>query len=257
VQPRLSAFLNLNEGLVLEGAVGRFAQMPSLPVSVPGFESFGLKSLGLQTSDAASLGLQATGLGWQTSMTGFFQRMRLSDITNIEIEGMNPTRENYLEMRDGTSYGVETLVRKRNEGRAYGWLAYTLSWSRHAVHGVVGPSDFDQRHVLNVVGGYRLDHGLTVGGRLHLHTGRYAPIFGKPTQETPDTYRRLPTYAQLDLRVARHFVFDRLLMDLFLDLGNVAFQKEVIEWARDPATGQVEQRTLHIILPTIGVHIVY
>ena len=254
VQPRLAAFLTLSDHLSLQGALGRFAQMPSLPVSVPGFESFGLASLGLQRSDAASLGVVVTQGPWDLSITGYLQLMKLSDIRNIELEGMNPTRPDYLVLRDGTSYGVETLLRKRNEGRAFGWLAYTLSWSRRTVDGVVGPSDFDQRHVVNLVGGYRLDHGYTLGGRMHFHTGRYAPIFG--TDAEPARSSRLPSYFQLDVRAEKRFVFDKVLADLYVDLGNVLFQREVIEWGRDKM-GEVEPRTFHIILPTIGLHVMY
>jgi len=257
LEPRLSAFLSLTDHLGLQGAIGRFAQMPSLPVSVPGFESFGLQSLGLQRSDAASLGVTASAGPWELGVTGYLQRMTLTDIRNIELEGMNPTRPDYLVLRDGTSYGLETLLRKRNEGRTFGWLAYTLSWSRRTVDGVVGPSDFDQRHVLNLVGGHRLGRGVTLGGRVHLHTGRNAPIYGRPVPEDPDTSRRLPTYFQLDLRAEKRFVFDKVIADLFLDLGNALFRQEAIEWRRDENTGVVRANVFHIILPTIGLHLVY
>ena len=58
-QPRLDVAFQATDRLTLRANGGRFAQMPSLPVSVAGFEAFGLADLGLQTSLGGSLGFEA------------------------------------------------------------------------------------------------------------------------------------------------------------------------------------------------------
>ena len=79
--------------------------------------------------------------------------------------------------RDGRAYGVELLLRRADTGRLFGWLAYTLSWSqRYDDSGVLGRSDWDERHILNLVAGRRLGRNYTVGARFHLNTGRWAPV---------------------------------------------------------------------------------
>src|SRR5262249_30358551 len=137
--------------------------------------------------------------------------------------------------------------------RFFGWLAYTLSWSlREDDGGVLGQSDWDQRHLLNLVAGYRLRGGISVGARFHYNTGRHAPIIGALE------YQQLPAFYQLDLRAERRFVLDRFLIDLYADFANVTDTREVVQVVRayDPNTSQPydQQQSLRFILPTIGLH---
>ena len=172
--------------------------MPSLPVSVPGFEAFGLADLGAQTSLGGSLGVETRLPGRLTlSVTGYYQKLRVSDVRNIDIEQNDPTAPDFLVARDGRAYGAELLLRRADTGRFFGWLAYTLSWSqRYDDSGVLGRSDWDERHIVNLVAGARLGRNYTVGARFHLNTGRWAPVFLSPGGD----YQQLPAYYQIDLR---------------------------------------------------------
>jgi hypothetical protein len=256
IDPRVDFLLRATDTLSFKAGAGRSAQMPSLPVSVAGFESFGLRSLGLQTSLGGSLGVEArTRAALTVSATGYYQRLRLTDIRNIEIASMDPTSPSYLVARNGESYGLEVLARRGERERLYGWLAYTLSWSlREDDNGVLGLSDWDQRHILNAVAGYRLRGGYSVGARFHYHTGRRAPVFNSGGQ-----YAQLPSFYQLDLRADRRFVLDRFVIDVFLDFANTTLTREVVQVVRpDVALGSPPapdvQQGFRIILPTVGVH---
>src|SRR6185312_4373506 len=211
LEPRLDVLYKISEALALRADGGRYAQMPSLPVSVPGFEAFGLHDFGAQTSIGGSLGAEMHLPGQLTlSVTGYYQQLHVTDVRNIDLEMTNPTATNFLAVRNGLAYGAELLLRRADIGRFYGWLAYTLSWSeRYDENGVLGRSDWDERHILNLVAGYRLGRSYTLGARFHLNTGRWAPVFGG------GTYQQLPTYYQLDLRAERRFVFDRFVMDVY------------------------------------------
>jgi hypothetical protein len=229
--------------------------MPSLPVSVAGFEAFGLADLGLQTSLAASLGVETElPRDFTLGVTGYAALLRLTDVRDIDLATIDPGAPDFLVSRRGRAYGAEVLLRKADRGRMYGWLAYTLAWSlREDDSGVFGRSDWDQRHILNLVAGYRLRGGYSVGARVHVNTGRQAPVVG-----SGGDYKQLPTYYQLDLRVERRWVFDRFVMSLYADFANATLTREVVQvvYEYDPSTmmnGPVD-RDFHLILPTIGIH---
>jgi hypothetical protein len=253
-EPRLDVRFQATPAVALRANAGASAQMPTLPVSVPGFEAFGLADLGVQTARGGSLGVEAALPGDLTaSVTGFYQLLRLTDVRDIALSSVNPTSPSYLVARNGRSMGAEVLVRRPDRGRLFGWLAYTLSWSqREDENGVLGRSDWDQRHILNLLAGYRLPGGYSVGARFHYATGRLAPIF-----ESDGQYQQLPDFYQLDLRAERHFVLDRFLLDVYADVANVTRTREVVQLdERDSVTGQptAQQDAFSIFLPTVGVH---
>ena len=196
----------------LKAQIGRFAQTASLPVAVPGFESFGLGTFGTQTSARARWGSSSPfGEALALDVTSYYQRMLLTDLASVF--NYDPSDKSVLlELRDGESYGVEVMLRRPQTHRFYGWLSYTLSWSQR----LVGPSearawsDWDQRHVLNLVGGFRFRGGYSLGARFHLNTGRPYPVFDDDNPGPPE-YIRLPTFYQLDLRGDRRFVFDKYI----------------------------------------------
>ena len=87
VEPRLDVLLKVSDTLSFRVDGGRYAQMPSLPVSVPGFEAFGLADYGAQTSLGGSLGFEKRLPGHLTlGVTGYYQKLRLTDVRNIDID---------------------------------------------------------------------------------------------------------------------------------------------------------------------------
>jgi hypothetical protein len=258
LEPRLDVLLHVTDALALRADGGRYAQMPSLPVSVPGFEAFGLKDYGAQTSVGGALGVEVKlPVHLTLGVTGFYQKLRLTDVRNIDLEqGQSATAPDFLVSRDGRAYGAEVLLRRADTGRLYGWIAYTLSWSqRYDDNGVLGRSDWDQRHILNVVSGVRVRRGYSFGARFHLNTGRWAPVVHSPGG---GDYQQLPTYYQLDLRAERRFIFDRFVMDVYADIANVTDNTEVLQldyvYSAYGAKGMVAQDVVKFTLPTIGLH---
>jgi hypothetical protein len=229
--------------------------MPSLPVGVPGFDGFGLKTYGLQRSRQGSVGLE-TGLGSREGAdlsldtSVFYQRLHVSDMRSSL--SLDPQSRDFLETRDGESYGVEIMLRRPMRHRLYGWISYTLSRSLRVVDGVISPSDWDQRHVMNLVAGYRLPRGYAVSSRFHYNTGRPYPLWDRRTSWVD--YHRLPAFPQLDLRGDKRFVFDRYLMDVYVELVNSTMSKEVFDERRQ-ADGTLTQRSFRLVLPSIGMHV--
>jgi hypothetical protein len=253
--PRLSLRYRVAGDTWLKGNIGQFSQMPSLPVGVPGFESFGLTDFGLQRSRQGSVGVE-TGIGdregadLSLDTSVFYQRLHVTDLRSSL--SLDPQERDYLEMRDGQSYGFEVILRRPMRHRFYGWLSYTWSRSYRVVDGVIAPSDWDQRHVLNLVAGYRLPRGYSVSGRFHYNTGRPYPLYDKHSNLVD--YHRLPAFPQLDLRGDKRFVFDTYVMDVYIELVNTTLSREVYDQRRY-ADGSSSSRGFRLVLPSIGVHV--
>jgi hypothetical protein len=250
--PRLTVRVRPGGDVWLKSSVGRYAQMASLPVAVPGFEGFGLQSYGTQTSLQGSLGVEAPlGQGLSFEVTGFYQRLRLTDLQSIFKYDIG--RLNVIELREGESYGLEVLLRRSLTKRLYGWLAYTLSKSDRLVgfYRIKAASDWDQRHIVNLVLGYRLHGGWAASTRVHYNTGRPYPVNDERAFRVD--YHRLPPFFQLDLRLDRQFVFDRFLLSAYVELVNTTLSREVFDM-RVQEDGTLTDRSYRIVLPSIGVH---
>jgi len=240
----------------IKATVGQFSQMPSLPVGVPGFESFGLATYGLQRSRQASLGFESAledrlGIDLNLDTTLFYQRLHLSDLRNSLIP--DPQTPDLLEPREGESYGIEFMVRRPMKHKLYGWLAYTLSRSVRRVDGIVVPSDWDQRHILNLVVAYRWPRNYSTSMRFHYNSGRPFPLFDKRVGDVVG-YVNLPSFTQLDLRADKRFLFDSFILDVYVELVNSTRSREVFEIKLE-GSGAVTENYYRLVLPSIGVHL--
>ncbi len=183
--------------------------------------------------------------------TGFYQRLRLTDLQSIFQP--DPERADVVATRDGESYGIELLLRRSLTKRLYGWIAYTLSKSDRLVgyYRVKAASDWDQRHIVNLVLGYRFHGGWAASGRVHYNTGRPYPVSDDRSFRVD--YERLPPFFQLDLRVDRQFVFDRFLLAAYLELVNTTLSREVFALTRQ-SDGTRNENGYRIVLPSLGLH---
>jgi hypothetical protein len=246
--PRLAARLALDEKTWLMGSGGRFSQAPSLTVQIPAAENFGLALYGLQTAWQGSLGFGTRYMpGVEVEVTGYLQRYVLTDLRDPALINPDPLASDFLVRRDARSYGMEVMIRRPASERLHGWISYTLSQSQRALGGVIGPSDWDQRHILNAVLGYRLGR-YELGARGHLNTGRPVLVNG----DQAETFVRLPTFCQLDLRAERRILFDAFTLNVYVELVNATLSREVYELDQQP-TGDLSQRSLRVVLPAIGI----
>jgi hypothetical protein len=252
--PRVLVRLRVGAHDWLKAAAGEFSQTPSLPVGVPGFESFGLASNGLQRSRQASLGFESAlderlGLDVNLDTSLFYQRLHLTDLKNSLIP--DPEASDLLEPREGESYGLELMIRRPMKHKLYGWLAYTLSRSLRVVDGIIVPSDWDQRHILNLVVGYRWPRNYSTSVRFHYNSGRPYPLYNNTSVEE---YINLPGFSQLDLRCDKRFIFDKFVMEAYLELVNSTLSREVFD-VKKQTNGAVYENYYRLVLPSAGVHI--
>lgn len=247
MSPRLDARLRLGEGMWLKANGGRFTQLPALPLALPAIEGLALGRLGLQTAWQGSAGLEAAlpvRLSVDTNL--FVQRAALSDIRDKE-NGSSIVLDDFLTKRQALAYGAELMVRRPATERLYGWLSYTLSWSLRAYEGgVVAPGDWDQRHVLNLVVGWRVGAN-TLGARFHTRSGRLVEVSGR----SPPDRRRLPAFYELDLRAEHRYTFDVFVLDLYAEVVNTTLTREVVG-LRDER-GAFVREGYRLFLPSLGV----
>ncbi|MBD3167207.1 TonB-dependent receptor plug domain-containing protein [bacterium] len=125
----------------------------------------------------------------------------------------------------GWARGVELTLQKRfSEVPWYGLLAVSLNESKfRAQDGVLRPSSFDQRVLLNVGGGYILSEKWEISGKFRFATGRpYTPFNPDGTQDVEDyNSRRLDPNHSVDLRVDRRWFFSNYTIIGYIDVQNV------------------------------------
>jgi TonB family protein len=134
----------------------------------------------------------------------------------------------------GLVYGTELLVRYKPDSHFFGWLAYSLSRSvrRDAPGQPLRLFQYDETHVLTVVGSYKLGHGWELGARFRLVSGYmdtpeqygyYDESVGtyNALQAFPQFGTRLPLFTSLDLRVDKSWRFRWGTVGAYLDVLNV------------------------------------
>jgi hypothetical protein len=164
----------------------------------------------------------------------------------------------------GYAYGLE-LIARRNVGRWTGWFSYTYarSYRRNPTKMTdYRPYVLDQPHSLTLVGTTMVGKHWRIGGRFRYTTGNpYTPVAGAYVDSSRDWVpvdgallsKRLPDFAQLDLRVDRVWKRPWGVMNLYIDLQNVTNRRnaEGITYNDDFSTASYTRGLP--IFPSIGV----
>ena len=284
VDPRLLVREQIRQSISLRQSIGVYHQAPDPPIPIPGIENIGLED-GLQRNVQGSFGWQWRFADrFELTQDGFVGR--LSNMQDYELtqglgQGGDPSTadelDDYIVRVSGWSWGVESMLRLIPDGKLYGWLAYTLSWSiRDYPLGGWAPATWDQRHILNAVLGWSINRKWRIGGRLHVNSGRpYTTRAQLPNGMLEDLSSaltehrndaRLPAFMQLDVRVERIFTLRDARLHLYLDLANANFAREVLRCDSLSLTntadvqvinGCVNPQAIRYILPALGLRAVF
>jgi hypothetical protein len=240
IDPRLLIRERVIPRLWLKQTLGIYHQPPSFPIPIPGIESFGFER-GLQRNTQGSAGYDLALVDGKLLLSQDVYLGRLSNLQDYELAAATDGTadagvdelEDVIALIDGWAYGVETMLKLDASLKMFGWAAYTLSRSTRDFE-TAGrrPSNWDQRHIINVVLGYRFSHKWNVGGRIHYHTGRpwTSPQTGQDAVTALNSNRnnaRLPPFFQLDLRVERVWRWPDWQLSLSLDVSNSTYSNEV------------------------------
>ncbi|MGC6419041.1 MAG: TonB family protein [Bradymonadia bacterium] len=236
VDPRITArFELLKDETAIKAGVGLFSQRPSPDESD---KDFGDPDIEFERAVHVSVGVEQklTEL-LEIDVVGFYKHLYnlIRPVTQSGIEDVFAAEpERRLENNGmGRSYGLELLFRHAPSERFFGWLSYTLMRSERRQDDGSGyrPFDFDQTHVLTVLGQYKLTNTWEVGARFQYSTGRpQTPFTGSVYNSDTDSYEgipgepnsaRVPPYHRLDLRVDRNWIFDTWILSAYFEIQNV------------------------------------
>ena len=249
LQPRFAARYRLNPALSLKASYTNMVQYLHLLTN----SSLGLptdlwvsttENVAPQRSEQLAVGAtQSLREGmYEVSLEGYYKRM--NNLITYR-EGANylfqngETWENKVVAGDGTSYGVELFVNKK-QGKLTGWLGYTLSytnrWFDAIDNGRVFPFRYDRRHDVSLLVSYTLpkDRLLSftfvyaTGNAITLPTARYQGVL-PPSWE----------YATFD----QNAFADRVLLGQRNGYRMPDYHRVDISYQRKKETKRLNQRT--------------
>ncbi len=209
-----------NPRTTLKGGAGLFTQPPSPQETNVVFGQPGLSSnrayqyeVGVEHEFSRQI---------EGSVEGFYKLL-----DHLVVAGLGNTGS-------GDIYGGEAFLRYKPDERFFGWLTYTLSRSerRDAPGLPITLFQYDETHVLTILGSYRLGRGWEVGARFRLASGyMYTPeTYGfydenigtyQALQSYPALGSRLPLFHALDIRVDKTWKRPWGTFGMYLDVINV------------------------------------
>ena len=262
--PRLTVRYQLTKPVALKAGVGLFYQEPDVQNGQTD-KNFGNPDLKAERAIHYSAGVE-----WKPrehinlDVTGFYKDLSnwVSSTTALRPDGTPLRLDNN---GAGRVYGMEVVARHEMTKKFTGWLAYTLSRATRRDSGstTYRPFEYDQTHILTLFGTYQLPRNWQIGSRFRLVSGDpTTPVTGSVYNASIDRYSalygakysdRLPPFAQLDLRVDKRWIFNRWMLNAYLDLQNVLNRAnpEAIQYNYDFTKSQVRQGLP--IYPIIGL----
>ncbi len=226
LEPRLTARYQALPWLAPKLAVGLYHQAPT-PFDIS--RVFGNPDLTPETGVHYVAGVDVDPTSTlHVEVEGFYK-----DLRHLIVRGERLGDPLLVNDGVGRVRGVEILLRQELAHDFFGWISYTLSRSERRDHPDTAWRRFqyDQTHILTLVGSYLLPRGWQVGLRFRYVTGnpttpvagayydsnvdRYVPIWG------PVYSARLGSFNQLDVRFDKTWTYDRWRLSLYLDLQNV------------------------------------
>ena len=234
VEPRLTARYALpGTDVSLKGGVGLFYEEPQFDETD---DVFGNPGLGAERAIHYSLGGE-----WKPKKfllfdgTVFYKDMAdlVSPTERVRMDGDKVVPLIYDNGGVGRVMGFELLVRHDFSSNFMGWVAYTLSKSERQDSGTSGYRlfDFDQTHILTIVGSYKLPRNWEASGRFRFVSGNpRTPVVGSTYDASRDVYQpmygatnsdRNGSFHQLDLRLDKKWIYDAWMLNFYVDLQNV------------------------------------
>ena len=242
--PRLSGRFGLRREFpktTLKTGVGVYHQPPQFQQAIPPLGTEGVES---NRAIHYALGLeQEVTTQLDASVEGFVKQLDNQVVGRASAEA---TALEYDNQGVGYAAGGEFLLRYKPDDRFFGWVAYTLS--RSVRQNAPGEEEFlvnfDQTHILTMIGSVQLGHGWELGARFRLVSGNIidpvvcdpqvpgcnplrtnALFHGATGAYTPipigNNSERLPVFHSLDLRVDKKWKFKYWAFSVYLDIQNV------------------------------------
>ncbi|MFS4415505.1 TonB-dependent receptor [Maribacter sp. 2307ULW6-5] len=287
LSPRLGLSYEFRENWKLNGSLGRYFKIP--PYTMLGFrnnqQELVNQNLDYTRSDHYVLGIEhILGPAANISVEGFYKNyedypVSVADGVSIANKGGGFEvlgNEEVQSVGRGRTYGAEFQFQQKLTNNFYGILSYTYFFSEFTGfdRDVYLPSVWDSRHLVSMVGGYKLKRNWEISARYRFAGS--APFVPTDQARTLAVYpdivldytrlgeEELGIFSQLDVRVDKKWNLKNLSLDVFIEvqnlLGQVNPQPPEFGLNRDASGAVVQPRSLVAIMqdsgqaiPSIGV----
>ncbi|HEX5743088.1 MAG TPA: TonB-dependent receptor [Flavobacteriaceae bacterium] len=250
LSPRFSASYSISDQLTVNFNTGRYYQLP--PYTVLGYRNNlnelvnKINHVTYISSDHLVGGLEYLPTNYsKISIEGFYKKYsKYPFLLNDSISMANLGgdfgvigNEAVISTSKGRSYGIELLMQQKLSTSIYGILSYTFVRSEFQDKNErYIPSSWDNRHLLNITLGKKLNKNWEIGSKFRLLGGApYTPYHKelsaiKPiwdvTQQGIFDWNRLnekrnPIFHSLDIRVDKKWYFKKWSLNTYLDIQNV------------------------------------
>jgi hypothetical protein len=270
VSPSASAALGITASTSLQFAFGQYVQYPEISLLT---SPLGNRSLLPTRSNQATAALEQR-LGQRTRIRAEvynradrdlpFQPQADARIVNGKVFSP-PLNAPYADSLRGYARGAEIFVQRSSANRFTGWVSYAFGRTgmREGVTGERFPSDYDQRHTVNVYGGYRLRPSVNLSARWSYGSG--FPIPAYLMQKGALYYLwvsrdqlRLAPYSRVDLRINKAWTHDKWKLTLYGEVINLTNQTNYVWDSFNGFTVSTKQAyisldTMFPVLPSAGI----
>ncbi len=239
LSPRATLEYQLTPETLLTASWGRYIQMPAGEEVV---ESFGNPALLMTEAEHRILGIEHQ----ITPLYSVKAEIYHKPMENLVIAlDENEPPDNFANRGTGEAYGFDLFIKRKPGQRRIGWLS--LSWARsrrtNEITGITRDFSGDQPLTLTAVwgqpfGGSWRRWEWSVKGQVR--SGRpYTAVVGRYWDAANNRWlaeygdhngERLPTYYKVDLRIGREVLLKESTLTLYLDLQNVTFAHNVVEY---------------------------
>jgi hypothetical protein len=270
VSPQASASLALAEGTRIQLGFGQYVQYPEIALLMSPLGSRGL----LPIRSNHLLAAVEQRLGPRTRVRAEYYNRVDRDLPfqplydprllngKLVVPAASPR---YLNSLRGYARGCEVFVQRSSANRATGWVSYAFGRTdmRDGVTNNRFPSDYDQRHTLNIYGGYRLKPTVNLSAKVSYGSG--FPIPGYLQQVGALYYLsevrnqlRMQAYVRTDVRVNKSWTKDKWKLTLFGEVINLSNRTNYIYDSFNGYNSKTLQAfltldTMFPILPSAGI----
>ncbi len=188
------------------------------------------------------------GAAWRVQVEAYYKTMNnmltfVESRSTVDEMVSDESLADLVDEGDGYAYGAELFLHKEI-GRLNGWVAYAHSISRKQFGGKEYYTNWDRRHVFNILGNYRISRKWDANLKWTYQTGQpYTPILGYFIEVLPGDpepfYRPIPggrnssryePFHRMDVGIVRHFKLFGTPGEFFIQVVNAYWQKNIFRY---------------------------
>lgn len=197
LQPRVGINYGLNNSMALKASFATMRQYINLLSN----ERIGLPTdlwvpatgrIKPQDAWQVAIGLAKTfSSEYEFTFETYYKKMKnvVSYTDGASLLDINSDWQDKITQGDGTAYGSEWLVQKKN-GKTTGWVGYTLSWNWRQFddlnRGERYPFKYDRRHDVEILVSHKFSKRFSLSGTWQYGTGNAVSL--------PSAYYKLPSF---------------------------------------------------------------